>query len=400
LPGVVCFLKFQAPGTTPAAGQKACPYNKSLAFMRQLLIVTVLIILYGSFYPWHFTYPPGPFLLPVSVSDQRDLLLNFWLYTPVGALAYWAFARGGILRWIVPFCLGLALSIFVELVQPFIPGRVSSLGDILANGLGTLAGTLLAAWAGAAPQLSRWQLRRSPEAFLLAVWVALLLFPLLPVRGPTALLINIRALQTSPFLWTDLAVWTIAWLVVWELLPGAFVRGGDWMVKGLLLLLLPARLFVILRVLTKAELAAGFLAVLLLLWRPRIDPRAPVAAILVALALRGLMPWEFSSSPAPFEWIPLAGLFNATWQPALLILIGKIFWYGSAVWALSRLGLGLGWCGGLLAVLLAGIEVTQRFMPAHVPEITDPLLALACAAAFHFAFHTQAPGGVEPLRSS
>src|SRR5450631_32368 len=129
--------------------------NRSAASMRQLLIITVLAILYGSFYPWHFAYIPGqPFLLPVSLSDKRDLILNFWLYAPVGALAFWVFARAGILRWIVPFCLGLALSTFVEVVQPFIPGRVSSQGDILANGFGTLAGMFLAAWAGSAPEFS------------------------------------------------------------------------------------------------------------------------------------------------------------------------------------------------------------------------------------------------------
>ncbi len=360
--------------------------------MRQLLIVTVLLILYGSFYPWHFAYLPGqPFLLPVSLSDRRDLILNFWLYAPVGAIAFWVFARSGLLRWIVPLCLGLALSTFVELVQPFVPGRVSSQGDILANVLGTVAGMLLAAWAGSAPELSRWQMRRSPEAFLLAVWVALLLFPLLPVHGPYALKANIRAFQASPFLWTDLVVWTIAWLVVSELIPGAFVRGREWIVKGLLLLLLPARLFLILRVLTKAEVVAGLVAlgVALVLPRQRIAPWALVAFILVALGLRGLMPFEFSTFPTPFEWIPLQGLLNATWQPAMLILIGKLFWYGSAVWAMSRCGLGLGWCGGLFAVLLTGIEITQRYMPAHVPEITDPLLALACAAAFHWAFRTR-----------
>jgi hypothetical protein len=51
----------------------------------------------------------------------------------------------------------------------------------------------------------------------------------------------------------------------------------------------------------------------------------------------------------------------------------------SAVWALSRCCLGLSWSGVLLAALLAGIEIIQRYLPAHVPEITDPLLALACA---------------------
>jgi hypothetical protein len=91
---------------------------------------------------------------------------------------------------------------------------------------------------------------------------------------------------------------------------------------------------------------------------------------------------EFSASATPFSWIPLAASLTSQGQPAVLVLISKIFWYGSAVWALDRCGLGLAWSGALLAVLLASIEIIQSYMPAHVPDITDPLLALACAAAF------------------
>jgi VanZ family protein len=351
--------------------------------MRKLLLAAVLLILYGSFYPWHFAHIPGrPFLIPVSLSDTRDLLLNFWVYVPVGALGFWVFAPAGVLRWIVPFCLGLALSTFVEMVQYFIPGRVSSLGDILANTLGTLGGILLAAWIGSAPRLSRWEMRRSPESLLLWTWAALLLFPLIPVHGLYVLRGNIQAFEESPWVWSSLVVWTVAWIVVWELIPGAFVRGSQWIIFGLLLLLLPARLFLILRVLTQPEVAAGLLAACLVLMmrRRRFEPFLLAGLILVALAVRGLAPWEFSGSPTPFSWIPLTGLLNSEWQPALLVLISKIFWYANAVWALSRCGLGLSWSGASLAVFLAAIEIIQRYMPAHVPEITDPLLALACAA--------------------
>ena len=147
--------------------------------------------------------------------------------------------------------------------------------------------------------------------------------------------------------------------------------------------MLPARLFLILRVLTKAEAAAGLLALCLplLMKRKHMAPLLLASVILAALAVRGLTPFELSAFPAPFNWIPMAGLLNSEWQPAMLVLITKTFWYAAAVWALSRCGLSLALSGGSLAVFLAAIEITQRYMPAHVPEITDPLLALACAAS-------------------
>jgi VanZ family protein len=354
--------------------------------MRQLLLVLVLLILYGSFYPWHFVAVPGhPFLQPVSFADKRDFILNLWIYIPLGALAFWAFPGPGILRWIVPVCLGLALSTFVELVQSVVPTRVSSLADILANGLGTVVGMFLANWAQSAPLwLSRWALRRSREAFLLACWTAYLVFPLMPVHGLYGLLTNARAFQNNPFQGYALIVWTVSWVVVWELIPKAFVQDQFGNVSGLLLLLLPARLFLILRVLTKAEMAGALLAVCVtpLVRARRIPPWALATALLIAVAIRGLTPFEFSASPAHFSWIPFGAALASEWQPAALILISKLFWYGSAIWALDRCGLGLGWSGALLAVFLLALEMVQRYMPAHVPEITDPLLALGLAAAF------------------
>jgi len=361
--------------------------------MRRLLIFIVLAILYGSFYPWHFAYIPGNFfLIPIDFGDKRDLILNFWLYTPVGASAYWVFApRGGALRWVLPVCIGFALSTFVELLQFFVVSRLSSQGDIFANTLGTIGGMLLAAVVGSAPELSRWRLRRSPEALLLGCWLAFLLFPFFPVHGPWPLMANVHKFEGSPFLWTDLVVFTIAWCVVWQLIPSTFVRDTYWVAVGFLLVLLPARFFLILRVLTKPELAAGLVALCIapILRRWRIPPWVTAALVLIALMIRGLAPFEFSAFAAPFSWVPFSGLLNADWQTATLILITKLFWYAAAVWAMRRCGLGLGASGVAVAVLLAGIEIVQRHMPAHVPEITDPLLALGCAAVFRLV--VQAP---------
>jgi hypothetical protein len=353
--------------------------------MRRLLIIVVLAILYGSFYPWHFAYVPGNvFLVPIDFSDKRDLILNFWLYAPVGACAYWVFKRSGALRWILPVCVGFALSTFVELVQFFVVSRLSSKGDIFANTLGAAGGMLLAALIGSAPELSRWRLQRSPETVLLGCWLAFLVFPFFSVHGIYSLMVNIRKFQASPFLWTDFLVFTIAWCVVWQLLPATFVRDTYWLAVGFLLLLLPARFFLILRVLTKSELLAGTagLCIAPILRRRIIPPWLLAALVLTALMIRGLAPFELSAFAAPFSWIPFSGFLGSEWQSAMLVLIAKLFWYGAAVWSIRRCGLSLGMSGILVAVLLAGIEIVQRHMPAHVPEITDPLVSLGCAAAF------------------
>ena len=125
----------------------------------------------------------SPTCLVCGMRGVADAVLNVFLFMPLGlALAY----RGLDLLRAVP--LGAALSIAIELAQLFIPGRDSSLGDVVTNTLGTAAGVL--AWR-LAPPLFAWIQRR---ARVLAVAVplatvaglalgALLLRPALPERG-------------------------------------------------------------------------------------------------------------------------------------------------------------------------------------------------------------------------
>src|SRR5215470_13619972 len=98
--------------------------------IRRLLLLYVALIAYSSLYPWHFVHDPGhTLLLPVDLSDlrdfSRDFFVNFWIYVPMGALAYWSFRTGRLTRWIAPAGIGFAVSLTVELLQYYVPTRVS-----------------------------------------------------------------------------------------------------------------------------------------------------------------------------------------------------------------------------------------------------------------------------------
>ncbi|MEX2375108.1 MAG: VanZ family protein [Dehalococcoidia bacterium] len=82
---------------------------------------------------------PEPFMLCILCGDRggADLVLNVVLYMPLGLLAA---QRIGVWRTLL---LGVLLSMGVELIQLFLPGRFSTLGDVVANGSGALAGAFL-----------------------------------------------------------------------------------------------------------------------------------------------------------------------------------------------------------------------------------------------------------------
>lgn len=124
-------------------------------------------VVYGSLVPFDFrpqsldaaiaAFRQIPFL-NLGVGSRADWVANGVLYVPVGLLSARLFgARAGGLRALVgviaALLVGAVLAVAIEFAQQFFPPRTVSLNDLLAEGLGTLIGALLAPLA--APQLGR-----------------------------------------------------------------------------------------------------------------------------------------------------------------------------------------------------------------------------------------------------
>jgi glycopeptide antibiotics resistance protein len=81
--------------------------------------------------------------IPAFRYSMIEEATNVALFVPLGMLGVLALGRR---RWWLVAIAGTALSASVELAQgAFLPGRVASLGDVAANGLGALVGAVLAA---------------------------------------------------------------------------------------------------------------------------------------------------------------------------------------------------------------------------------------------------------------
>lgn len=160
------------------------------------LLLFVLFLLYGSLYPFSgWQWPDGGFVSALKAGSRRfsrtDVITNFLVYIPLGALI----ARAAQER-LRPFgaaalaaLAGTALSLVFECVQAWLPGRVPSLIDMLANGGGALAGgagmvllgTGTAPGRWAAELRARWLLDSRLASVGLAVLVTWALSQLLPL---------------------------------------------------------------------------------------------------------------------------------------------------------------------------------------------------------------------------
>lgn len=287
-----------------------------------------------------------------------------------------------------PVVLGMLLSACVEMLQLFVPGRHCSTLDLINNTLGSGLGVLLGmAFEGLAgrPQLRLTKPGVSLDRSALAVlfcWVGSWVFPLFPVmnlpgyRAEFARFLDGPVFQLVPLL-SDATSWFVAGRL---LLAAGLEPVNVWL--GLSLLLVPGQFLIATRQPFPVDIlgsVAGFAAFRVLGQRRGIE-RVCAVAFLGLLIFRGLSPFHFVEAHR-FIWTPFGPFLDMTWQEGLRILLGKVFYYGSAVWLLRQTGLLWSVSTAFTAIVLAAIEALQTQLPGHSPEITDPILAILVGAA-------------------
>lgn len=349
---------------------------------RILLAVTALLI-YGSLYPWQFhgpRYPGGPlqalidsWQFPTNRFDLFDIAINVAIYLPFGVAAYlWLARRTVAVRFTAPIVLAAVLSTSIEIAQFYDARRFTSSVDIATNVLGAAIGMLIGT---VVPRRGK-QGRMTASLFLLACWLGAMLFPLIPDISRTHLRYKLSGFFLDPFAPALFFALMVMWLVA-----GRFVNGQFFPLLGLVL---PFRFLI-------TGLSSGWMqwATFLAAWAlwvaffgdPKRHDRMLAALVLISVAWTGLSPFHLSARAASFSWVPLRPLFSTDWETGFTVLLRKVFQYGASIWLLRESGVSLRAATAVVTLFLAAIEVVQIYLPNHVAEITDPLVALFLAWA-------------------
>jgi VanZ family protein len=366
-----------------------------------ILIAVVVLIVYGSLYPWTFEarqLPASPLYIllhswDIDLTDRRfifDIAVNLAIYIPLGMSAYLAFRRfkSHALEILAPVALGALLSATMEMIQLFTPLRQCSGVDLanntLGSALGVLAGFVFTRIVDIPVTGPDFRVRDQSAIALLFCWVSSLLFPLFPVLSLPVWRARFAAFRDASLISPiPILLGAAEWYAVGRLLLAAGSRSAfRWLL--VLLLLVPVQFAIVSHSPMPADFLGAALGALLFLFfgkGPGMDRVAGIA-LLLALTLRGLAPFHFDGSVHDFVWIPFEGLLDTQWQEAITILIGKLFQYGASIWLLHRAGLSMMRSTVIVTVVLAGIEMLQTHIPGHVAEISDPLLAVLLCLGF------------------
>lgn len=103
-----------------------------------VLVYMIGIILLITLAPYRFELPVGSQFLFSWMASPFDILVNIFLFVPVGFLFQLSFKKGPQQT----LLFGLLLSLGIETLQLMLPGRYTTISDIVANSAGCLMGSL------------------------------------------------------------------------------------------------------------------------------------------------------------------------------------------------------------------------------------------------------------------
>lgn len=388
--------------------------------MWRALVIVAALIVYGSLYPFSFRpLPPAgwsPFWhnWPLALTSfvARDAIVNVLLYLPFGVLAFLALERlqNTWLHLFIPVFLACCLSTALEFIQLLDITRTSSLFDVACNttgaALGTLAGRFYAGPVTRFVTRTEQGVRRAPTVPLLlfCLWLGYQVFPIFPSVGTFILWAKIRALFIGSSFTISSAISTsIEWLAAAALLRSILPDRPARLSIFVLLLLLPARMFLIRRSITVSELTGALCAsIVWCCWLERRPRAVPLLRwlIVAGLILQDLAPFHLSRTPQAFSWLPFAGFLYSIPDWGAVMLLKKSFWYGAAVWTFHEAGRGYLRPALGIAALLGALEWTQRYLPGRTPEISDPILALLLAVIMSLIQTRSSIGAAQHISSS
>jgi VanZ family protein len=307
-----------------------------------IAVLTLLLIVYGSLYPFAFTNTHTPILAWVwgaGVDGVRDAILNLFLYFPVGFLI--GGKRG--------LATVVAISASCECLQSFDLGRVSSLPDLLLN----TAGGALGVWAA-----SYWTRPILPSTAVVGLALMARAFPFLP-----SLHVHVSGFRIEQAMFA-----TVDWMAISAALESRRLL-------ALASLVVPARMLILDQTTSLSEIAGVLVA---LIWRM---PRSCLGpAMLASIVVRELMPLRFSHAPQAFAWIPFAALLSSG-AAASVVFLSKLSLYMTALWLVRPSATRLTVPAFAIAAVVLILEWIQRYLPGRTPDVTEALLVLVAAAA-------------------
>jgi glycopeptide antibiotics resistance protein len=363
-----------------------------------LLLVTIVLILYGSFYPFRFELENFQHLraslmferTQIQRSGYADMLGNLLFYIPLGMVLINALPKewNSSLRMLMTILLGALLSFTVEYLQQLTFNRVSSALDLALNTISTMIGACIGRIFQIdeihVPQIVKPNSPHAIPVFLIGLWFAFHAIPFIPNIGIYKLTHRILELSEMQYTLNGVAFWVAGYLIVFLALRALIRENLFWWALIILTSTsLIARLIFLNQHLSVDECLGLIGAFILIVCTIKI-PLALLAKpafhlIWILLLIAALGPFTFTDNAQSFHWIPFAGFLEAGSEHGYVSFILKLYIYTGTFWLAVLGGMRLKNAVIILLYVTTLSEYLQRYLPGRTPEITELLMVLISA---------------------
>lgn len=357
--------------------------------------VICFLIAYGSFFPFHFYFDIDQSirglndLLSVDFRfGLSDIVSNIVLFLPFGFFGKKAIGemQHGFRIILIS---GIIFSFVLQVLQIFIPARVSSFTDVIWNTVGCVSGIVSTRWIkfeGFNDKNGHHPVYFSVPIIIAACWLISQLIPFVPSLDIGEIKNSIKPLLVyHEFSWLSCLKYMVSWLVFGSLVFSVYhPRRSNQYLCLLICFVLCLQVIIMTRVLTISSLSGAFLA--MAVWILFFDGRGQKNWLFLVMAalyilINGIFPFDMANDFVQFRFIPFHGFLTGNMLYNTIKLFEKIFIYGSLVIFLRKIPVNRIFSVSIGFLWVLFIEILQIFSTNHSPEITDPLMVILITIA-------------------
>ncbi|MDP5132874.1 MAG: VanZ family protein, partial [Paraglaciecola sp.] len=352
--------------------------------MKKLIFIILGLIIYGSLYPFQFTFeiPSSNVvnkLLDFNIFHTKitDAVANVLLFTPLGILLFYRSLKlqQSLLSM---FLLCFVFAFMIQVTQLYLEARVAYGADAIWNVIGFANGIAIGNLINRFYQVDSFRLERDKiiNLVLLALLIVALLRPFSPTLDPGLIWQNVKQLfaierVNLADILDSLAIYILLVAVIAQLnlrLQYAFI---------LVLLSLLLQFFMVDGGALLNDIAAALLVIPLCFLNHRFKSYSIWSGVAVGCYFfANVTPFEFSDSIKRFYEIPFQAYLSGSMMVNASAMIYKFTFFVTILWLVRSVDVSLRKMTALLAGIVFIIELLQTRLILGTPDITDVLLVL------------------------
>lgn len=364
--------------------------------MNKLLFFIVLLIVYGSLYPFKFSGQLPDFATTWRLfsdynlqTTNADIIANIILFIPLGFVIRIACNKyyERVKATLIYIGLSAVLAFLLQYLQFFLPSRVPDAGDAAYNIIGVIAGiifshVLLQYSQNRIPQdqthRTSWS-HVSIPLLLALLWVCWRWFPFIPFAATESIIDSLNPLIRKPELDFFLIVRDgIGWLIFFYLLSQPpFDKQPRFRVLRIAFTILGIELFIINNQITVNDLLATLSAFALYASLDyKAIQRSLSWSLLIAMILTWLAPLNNPDNAASFNWLPFAAYMQGNpWVEIEEILL-KLYFIGTMIFIIKNQWFDFKMATGISFLVVLLLIIAQVMIGSYKPDITDTLVVI------------------------